>query len=147
MRVLLDSNVLLRAVISPDGPARALLHEVRNRDDHGLVLSEYIIGEVQRILAAPRIRKRVSFADDSLAIFLSEICAVAEIVLPKPSHAIISDANDQPVLDAAITAAVDVICTFDRHFAEPDVQAICARHGIRILDDVALLAVLRGMEV
>ena len=104
MRVLVDSNVLLRAVISPAGPARALLREIRNHDNHGLVLSEFIIEEVQRILAEPRIRKRLRFEADTLSVFFGEVSAVAEIVQPEPSPTIISDANDRPVLDAAITA-------------------------------------------
>ena len=146
MRVLLDSNVLLRAVISPAGPARALLYQFRDHEDYDLVLSEHIIGEVERVLAEPRIQERLAVGVEMLSVLISEIRTIAEIVHPEPSSRVISDSNDQPVLDAAITAAVDVMCTVDKHFEESSVQAICRAHGIRIMDDVTLLAILRDLQ-
>lgn len=145
MRVLVDSNILLRAAISPQGPARALLQEIETHENHGIVLSEYIIEEVERVLASPRILKRLSLEAGSIPDFLDGIREVAEIVLPEPSPTIISNANDQPVLDAATTAGVEVICTVDRHFAEQAVRTLCKHHGIEILDDVALLSKIREM--
>jgi len=36
-----------------------------------------------------------------------------------------------------------VICTVDGHFYEPGVIAFCNRYGIRIMNDVELLYILR----
>ncbi len=54
------------------------------------------------------------------------------------------DPDDNPILQAAAAARVDVICTRDRDFDHPDLAAFCAAHGIRIVNEVELLNELRA---
>src|SRR5262245_13418497 len=37
----------------------------------------------------------------------------------------------------------EVLCTLDRHFRHPDVEAYCTAHGVRIVNDTELLQLLR----
>lgn len=52
LRITLDSNILVRAVISPRGPALHLLNVVL--DAHTLVSSRFILEDVKRVLLYPR---------------------------------------------------------------------------------------------
>jgi predicted nucleic acid-binding protein len=47
----LDSNILVRAVASPQGPALRLLDIILG--GHTLVLSRFILDEVERVLLYP----------------------------------------------------------------------------------------------
>jgi predicted nucleic acid-binding protein len=51
MRIVLDTNVLARAVTGPGGPAGELLRRVQR--DHLLVLSPFLITELARVLRYP----------------------------------------------------------------------------------------------
>lgn len=46
----------------------------------------------------------------------------------------------------AVMGQAEIICTRDRHFGHPDVQAYCAARGIRIMTDLELLKLLRKPE-
>jgi predicted nucleic acid-binding protein len=52
----LDSNILVRAVASPQGPALRLLDIILG--GHTLVLSRFILDEVERVLLYPRLQAR-----------------------------------------------------------------------------------------
>ena len=57
MRILLDTNLLLRAAISPDGLARKILDHIGANDDDVLILSAHLLTEVADVL---RLRFRLS---------------------------------------------------------------------------------------
>jgi predicted nucleic acid-binding protein len=57
--------------------------------------------------------------------------------------AIVSDPDDDPILQTAISGLADVLCTRDQAFQHAVVQRACAEHNIRILDDVSLMRQLR----
>ena len=50
------------------------------------------------------------------------------------------DPADDPIIYTAITAGADVLCARDRHFFQPNVQNLCKRLGIRVMDELDLLA-------
>jgi predicted nucleic acid-binding protein len=80
--------------------------------------------------------------------FLAAVEHLGEIVqTPHDAlQAIVSaDPDDDPIIQLAVAAHAAVLCTRDRHFHRPDVQAYCARHGIRILSDLDLLRELRAL--
>jgi len=53
VRFTLDSNILVRAATSPRGPALRVLDIILS--GHALVLSWFILDEVERVLLYPRI--------------------------------------------------------------------------------------------
>lgn len=107
MRVLVDTNVVISALLLPNStPAHALTLVL---DEHRLVLTNWIIGELREVVG----RKRPDLLP-ALEAFLAAI----DYELASPGHSIvpISDPKDQPVLDAALAASVDVIVTGDKVF-------------------------------
>lgn len=144
MRILVDTNVLARAVAGPPSPA----HEVflaATAHEHVLVLSPFLADELDRVLRYPRLRPIHGLSDDKITQYVADLVLVAEIVDPPANAwAISSDPDDNPILAAALAGKVAAICTLDRHFHEPGVKAFCAVHRIEVLTDVELLARLRG---
>jgi predicted nucleic acid-binding protein len=61
------------------------------------------------------------------------------VALPEVSPAIISDPDDDPILQTAIVGRADILCTRDEAFRHEAVERVCAANGISILDDIALL--------
>ena len=108
MRILVDTNVLFSAVIFPKSkPARALLHVA---DNHEMVLCDRNITEIRDILK----RKAPKYLPDA-EVLLAEM---SYELIPAVDHAekLIRDAKDQPILNAAIVADVDIILTGDKDF-------------------------------
>ena len=60
--------------------------------------------------------------------------------------AIISDPDDDPILQTAILGHADVLCTRDGAFEDAAVHDYCRKHGVRILGDVVLMHELRRLS-
>jgi putative PIN family toxin of toxin-antitoxin system len=71
MRVVLDTNVLARVVISPAGLAAELLDRVRA--DHVLVICAEMLAELSRVLSYPRIRQLHQLDDSAIEEFVSQL--------------------------------------------------------------------------
>lgn len=146
MRFTLDSNILVRAVTSPRGPALRLLDIVLGA--HTLVLSRFILDEVERVLLYPRIQARYRIAPEEAARFAGRLADASHLVEPVVVRPIVlSDPDDDPVLYTAVDGKADVLCTRNiRHFAAPDIRSFCAERGLRVMTDVDVLHDLLGSE-
>lgn len=77
MRAVLDVNVLIAAVLSRAGiPAQLVAAWRDGRSD--LVVSETLLAELDRALAYPKIRKRISAAEATAYVALLRSSAVLE---------------------------------------------------------------------
>ncbi len=146
MRIVLDTNILVRAAQRPGGPARAVLRQVR-AGSHTLISSPFIRAETERVLNYPRLQALWPVKLEDIQDFLRELQAHPQtqvVALPvDPTDTISSDPNDEPIIQTAVTGQADVLCTLDRHLRSRRVRAYCTKHGIRILTDVELLGELR----
>ena len=148
MRIVLDTNILVRAnpTVLPERLARDLLVTILT-GPHVLVMSEAILTEVRRVLSYPRIQARWPLSSEAIekyATLLRENSALTD--LPESFPAVISDPDDDLVLQTAIAGKADVLCSRDAAFEPDHVRQVCAAHGIRIIGDVALLNELRRLE-
>ncbi len=147
MRLTLDSNILVRAAISPQGSASRLLDIVL--DAHTLVLSHFILNEVERVLLYPRIQARNRITAREAAQFAGNLAHAAHLVEPiivRPL--VLSDPADDPVLYTASDGKADVLCTLNvRHFNTAEVRDFCAARGIRIQTDSEVLRFLLEVQL
>jgi len=113
MRVMIDTNVIISALMFPASvPAKALYRAV---EFHEVILCDYIIDEVCRIVAQKR--------PDLLGV-TQELLRAMPYKLASPAkqfRTAISDPKDQPILDAAISGNVDMIISGDKHFLGLDI--------------------------
>ena len=108
MRILVDTNVLFSALLFPKSvPSEALKHVV---DNHDLFLCKQNVEELREIIA----RKAPEYLP-SLADFLAAL-PFTLISDSSRSKTTIRDETDQPIIDAAINALVDIIITGDKDF-------------------------------
>ncbi len=146
MRIVLDSNILVRAnpLVTPESLARELLLTLTSASTHTLILSAAILNEVRRVLTYPHVSKRWPLSDQSIAKYLSALEAAASMVeLPASSPAVVSDPDDDPILQTAVLGHADILCTRDEAFVHPAVQDYCRNHGIRVVPDINLMHELR----
>jgi putative PIN family toxin of toxin-antitoxin system len=146
VRLTLDSNILVRAVASPQGPALRLLDIIL--EAHTLVLSRFILDEVERVLLYPRLQARYQITASEAARFTQNLADVAHMVEPVVARPLVlSDPADDPILYTAADGKADVLCTRNiRHFDGADVQSFCAARGIRVMTDLDVLRELLEHE-
>lgn len=114
-RVLVDTNVFISALLFPESvPARALSLVI---DENELVCTQWVLEELKRVVEEKR---------PDLLPALDELLADLDYELVEPANiasaVVISDRNDQPILDAALAAAGDVIVTGDKRFHALDIR-------------------------
>jgi len=143
MRVVLDTNVLARVVMSLRGPAAELFDRVCC--EHLLIVSAALLAEVSRVLAYDRVRRIHGLDETGIEEFVKELEAGSFMAaLPAPMDRVVpDDPDDDHIVAAAVAGSADVICTRNRHFYHQDVIDYCRQHSIDIMDDPQLLTVLR----
>ena len=143
----MDANALVRASARSEGPARELLDLIRQEQCHVLVVSRYLLAEVRRALGYPRLQAIYGLSDQDIEEHIRLLEEVATIVEPTIAELVVRrDPADDPIVHAAVEGRVDVLCTKDRAFYDPDVIAYCGQRGIQVMDDVDLLHELRSRE-
>jgi putative PIN family toxin of toxin-antitoxin system len=144
VRFTLDSNILVRSVISPGGPALRLLDEVLQ--SHILVLSPFILFELERVLLYPRIQSRYRITPLEAARLAQNLGNASQLVEPRISRRLVrDDPADDYVIYTAAEGNADVLCTLNtRHFAAPEVREFCTSKGIRVMTDVEALRSVLG---
>jgi len=108
---------------------------------HTLVLSRFILDEVERVLLYPRMQLRYRITAAEAARFTGNLAAVADMVEPIVAQPlIIADPPDDSVLYTAADGKSDILCTRNtRHFESAEVQDFCAARGILIKTDLDVL--------
>lgn len=146
MRIVLDTNVLARAAQPTSGPARDVLIRC-TEDPHVLLLSAFILAELHRVLRYERVRQVHGLDDFGVDQYIAHVeAAGVTVALPAASTIPIvgADPEDDPIIQTAVAGQADILCTRDRHLYHADVTAYCRSHGITVIDDVELLARMRG---
>ena len=123
MRVVLDTNVLLSGLIIPDSlPGRIVQAWREARFD--LVFSERMLEEIRRILAYPKINKRLKWDADEIERFLLLLRFKCVIVNPPPMRfqdlrypddAIILSGLIDSHAEALVTGDEDLLILADRY--------------------------------
>jgi putative PIN family toxin of toxin-antitoxin system len=121
IRVMLDTNVLLSALLFPSQRMNTLIERIVSK--YQLVLSSFIIEEFMEVIC-------LKFPDkESVVDFLLQQLPYEYVVtpqFPKPGLFSIRDETDYPVLYSAIVDDVDVFVSGDKDFTglglkKPDV--------------------------
>ncbi len=114
MKVVIDTNILLSGLMLPNSiPGRIVQAWRDNRFE--LVLSQFQLDEIGRVLAYPKIQKRLKWDQAEIthflqqlflrSVYLGDIITVAEVP---------ADANDNLILSAYLLAEAEYLVTGDR---------------------------------
>lgn len=118
VRAVLDTNILVSALLTPKGEAAAILRDLPR---FTLCLSDEILVEVEGVLARDRIRRRYPLRDEDVAGYLERLRQVAVLALPQEAVTGVSrDPDDDKFFACALAAGADCIVSRDPHILEVD---------------------------
>lgn len=114
MKILVDTNILISALLFPKSkPAKALIYVSQQ---HEMILCDRNLYELREVL-----ERKASHLLPDAEVMLNEL---SYELIPAAYNAekLIRDAKDQPILNAAIVADVDIILTGDKDFLSLDME-------------------------
>lgn len=136
MRVVLDTNVVVSAVLIRVGNERHILDAWRD-GAFDLVLSPQLLQELGRVLSYPRIRDR-RWMTGAEVVELLQIFAEESILVPGQLAVTASrDPTDDKFLAAALEADADYLVTRDK-----DLLTLGAYRGVKIVTPAAFRRLL-----
>jgi putative PIN family toxin of toxin-antitoxin system len=110
MRIVLDTNILISALIA-NGKPRAVLNSIITKD-HKIIFSRKIIEEFVEVPSEPRIRKYVT--RDEVTQFLQNLAPVSKMIIIKTKPRIVRDHKDNPILATAYDGYAHYLVTGDK---------------------------------
>lgn len=122
MIVVLDTNVLVSALLSPFGPPARVL-DLLLAGELGVAYDDRLLAEYRQVLARPRF----GFDAQAVADLLDYLVAAGQPVVARPLPVSLPDPADLPFLEVAPTAGAVLITGNRRHFppeARGEVQAL-----------------------
>jgi putative PIN family toxin of toxin-antitoxin system len=111
MRLVLDTNVVIAAVMG-DGPPSRLI-ELAAEGSIDLVSSETLIAELADVLSREHITRRLAREGRTAAEVLALYEDLVERIVPAEIARTVSDPDDDAVLACALAAQVDLIVSGD----------------------------------
>jgi predicted nucleic acid-binding protein len=134
MNVVLDTNVVVSAVLTAHGPCARII-DLLGAGAYALCADDRILGEYDSVLRRPELG--IASADVELVMGL-----VRHVVLPiaaVPLSAALPDPDDLPFLEVAAVAGAVLVTGNTRHFPE----GACG--GVRVVSPAEFLLVLRRL--
>jgi putative PIN family toxin of toxin-antitoxin system len=136
MRAVVDTNILVRAVIKPQGSVGPVLQRLRRRE-YTLLLSRATLDELVDVLYRPRLRVKYGLSESALRAVIRLVVLRSELVQPTEQVAICRDPKDDKFLEVALAGQADVIVSGDEDLLILDPYA-----GIPIVSPSQFLAML-----
>jgi uncharacterized protein len=134
MRVVIDTNVLVSALLSPHGPPAQLLR-LALQGELVTLFDERILAEYREVLERPRFGFDAADVDD----VLEGIEWTGELVHARPLAIELPDPFDLPFLEVAVSGAADTLVTGNqRHF-----RPVKGSHEVTLLSPAELRGKLK----
>jgi putative PIN family toxin of toxin-antitoxin system len=140
MRAVVDTNILVRAVIRPTGTVGPVLLRLR-QGDYTLLYAQSLLEELIDVLNRPRIRDKYRLTDQDIQTVVSLILLRGEAVVPQERITACRDSKDNKFLDVAVAGKADVVVSGDQ-----DLLVLHPFRDIPILPPAAFLQMLDAEE-
>ena len=140
MRIVLDTNTLISALLSPHGPPRRLLDGARAQVFE-LCSSPTLMAELLDVVSREKFAARFAQAGLTPLGIVSDIRRLAIVAIPASVPRVIAeDPDDDHVLACALAGAVDLLVSGDRHL----LGLGGTYQGIRIVTPAEAIALIEG---
>ncbi len=112
-KIVLDTNVLVSGVLTPDGPPGKILLLLTRPDAVRLLVSPEILTEYLEVLT----REKFGLQDETIAFLLHNLTGLAENVIPKQKLELLPDPDDSKFLECAVEGKASFLITGNiKHF-------------------------------
>lgn len=110
--IVLDTNVLLSGTAYPNSIPGKIVSAWRGGSLE-IILSQYILDEVQRVL--PRLNHRLGWSNLEIRDFVDSLAFLADLVDPvQAAEPLLRDEADQPVLGTFLATNANFLVTGDK---------------------------------
>ena len=138
MIVVLDTNVIISALLSPKGAPAEIVRRWE-AGEFDVVTAPPLLAELRRALEYGRVKKHLRQPRKTVAALGKRLETVATVVAPPPSLDIIKDdPADNRVLECALARKASYIVTGDAHLLK-----LKEYQGMIILNSAGLLLVAK----
>lgn len=137
MKLVLDTVVLVRALVQPGGKPGQLVYQWR--DQFEWIVSPEIAAEYLEVTSRPRLVRK--FTTRRSRAIVADILSRATSVIPLPVPAVCRDPGDDKFLAAALAGAADFIVSEDL-----DLLSLGEYEGIRVCDTRTMIDVLSAVD-
>lgn len=134
MRAVVDTNVLVFGLLSPHGPPGRVVDLIVSGRLFPLY-DDRMLDEYRTVLR----RDRFAFDPADVRDFLTQLSAVGEHVTPEPWPGELSDPDDRPFLQVALSGRARALVTGNRRDFEP----LRGTHPVRVVSPRELVELLR----
>ena len=136
LRVVVDTNVWVSALIVPDSPPGEILAALRaSRFD--VVVTWKLVDEVLRVLKRPKVKRKYALSAEDvrdLVVLLTPVLPTVETTVP------IRDPGDVPVVSAALSGRAEAIATGDADLLDDkELRAWLLERDVEVLTPVETL--------
>lgn len=122
MRIVLDTNVLVSAMLSAGGAPDMVLQLVL-QGELSLLLDSRIIAEYDEVTARPRF----GFDPGERRVLLDTLVAISEPVIAAPLKLVLPDPDDRVFVEVALAGAADAIVAGNAAHFKPRSGAIAVK--------------------
>jgi putative PIN family toxin of toxin-antitoxin system len=113
MRVVVDTHVLVRALIMPHGTVGPVLLRLRH-GDYTLLYAQSLLEELLDVLNRPHIRYKYGLTEEDIETVVGLILLRGEAVVPEQRTSACRDPKDAKFLEVAVAGKSDVIVSGDK---------------------------------
>ena len=112
MRAVIDTNILIRALIKPGGTVGPVLARLA-AGDYVLVYSEPVLAELMAKVALPRIGEKYAIDGPIIEATLAVIALRGELVVPTRKLKVCRDPKDDMLIEAAVAGEAAFVVSGD----------------------------------
>jgi uncharacterized protein len=138
LKVVLDANVYVSAVLSKSGNPQEILQQWRV-DAFEILTSQDTLAELSRVLRYPKIAKLHQWTEGEIEEFIKLLSEEAVFVTPQTKLDVVkADESDNRYLECAVAGQASYLVTGDKRHLLP----LKAYQGIRIVSPAIFMAIL-----
>ena len=132
MKIVLDTNVLVSAILSPNGPPAAVLRALLTERVR-LCFDERIVSEYRDVLT----RGKFSFDRDLVDELISFLEAAGSPTLAAPLPIALLDSGNQMFIEVAVASQADFLVTGNlKHFPDEATESVSVLSPREFLDAI-----------
>ncbi len=146
LRVVIDTNIVVRGILSSSGASAALLDAVW-RGECALILSREALNEIHRVLSRPRFVDRYGVSRRQRQRLVTRLYGLAFLVQTEGRLALCRDPRDDYLIEMALLGQATHLVSEDEDLhGDPDLVEFLRRSGVQVARAGALVRALSATK-